>query len=335
MTNTTASTPTTGATTARGFRPFRSIIAVVLAVLAAGLGVVASAGAAGAHGGHGAASAEARPERASALAGPTTTTGPIAKEYVAVDQQVVEPGIVAWGEPGLTIGRTDRGTIRPGGPAVLVGKGATINGADADCFVDFDDDLVLEYTIPNAAENTFMTNHWYQGCFDGSYYPAMAVEFMDYGHLHLGYEDDRVGPCSGDFDDWGRKADPAPSDPAAVGAWAVEPCVSDIDPVTEPRSGIANHLPGHRTRIFAYEGHTDTEYLPFQLHSLQVVRGNVEVCHLPPGPIVVANGGGSPWQCFQLGEGYWDLSSHVPSAIEVRVEFLDNGEIDNVAIDLL
>ncbi len=232
-----------------------------------------------------------------------------------------------------TVDRTVERLARPG-KGLTVGPGPAAS-VDADCFVDFDDDLVLQYTIPNAAEDTFMTNHWYQSCAGGSSYPAIAVEYLDYWHLHLGYEDPKVGPCSGDMTDWGRKSEPMPADDD-LADWTFLPCVTDIDPVTEPRSGISPHWPGHRTKVFAYEGHTDTEYLPFRMETLQVVDGEVEVCHLPPGPIVAMNGGGgSPWQCVTVGEGYWNMSNLVDSAIEVRIEFLSYAMIDNIGIDLL
>lgn len=204
----------------------------------------------------------------------------------------------------------------------------------ADCFVDFSDELVLQFQ-PNHAEDTFLLSPWYQGCNDGSWYPAIGIEPMEYGHFHLGYEDPKVGPCEGDTTNWGRKADPMPSDNDDLGPWFLAPCTEDIDPVTEPRSGISAHAPGQRARVFAYEGHTDTEYLPFQMKTLEVVDGSVEVCHLPPGPIVAIPGAGSPWQCATIGEGYWNMSNIVDSAIEVRIEFLTNGTIDNVGIDLL
>ena len=347
MTNHPANHPITG-------RATRTAIALALLLLAATVAVVGSTAAAGAHDGHLVADTtlDATRRAAPTTSSTTVSTVPSTLPSTSVDSMlagpsgptVYEPGTgliakeyvsavgIAPVEPVLTAGRTGRTPI---GGAGKIAVGGGVVGANADCFVDFDDYLALEWTIPNAAENTFMTNHWYQGCVDGAYYPAVAVEFMDYGHFHLGYEDPKVGPCSGDFNDWGRKADPAPSDSDDIAAWAVLPCVSDIDPVTEPRSGIANHLPGHRARIFAYEGHTDTEYLPFQLSSLEVIGDDVEICHLPPGPIVVANGGGSPWQCVTVGEGHWNLSNHVPSAIEVRIEYLGHGELDNVAIDLL
>ena len=202
-----------------------------------------------------------------------------------------------------------------------------------DCYVDFDDDLTLQYHIPNGAEDTFMTAPWYQACGSGHYYPAIAVEAIDYGHVHLGYEDDRVGPCDGDMTDWGRHQDPQPTDEDDFLDWILEPCVSDIDPVTEPRSGILPHWSGHRVRVFAYDG---DGHLPFTMKTLQVTGGEVEVCHLPPGPIVAIGGAGSPWQCATVGHGYWDMSGIVDSAIEVEITFLDSGiMVDNIGLDLL
>ncbi|MEL6985864.1 MAG: hypothetical protein AAFO29_25770, partial [Actinomycetota bacterium] len=229
---------------------------------------------------------------------------------------------------GSKVGVIDRGQ-RTGDLIQVPGHGQA-NPLDVDCFVDFDDDLVLEFYVPGGAENTFMTSHWYQKCFD-SYHPAVAVKYLNYGHFHLGYEDPRIGPCSGNQSDWGRKADAPPADQDAFLDWVMADCVSEIDPMTEPRSGIYAHLPGHKGQIVAYDG---DGYLPFTLRTFEVVSGEVEICHLTPGPVVVANGGGSPWQCTVWGEGYWDLSDHVPNAIEVRFEFLTNGQVDNIGVDL-
>lgn len=229
----------------------------------------------------------------------------------------------------VEIGVFDRG--RTTGDLIQVPGRGQANPLNVDCYVDFDDDLTLQYHIPDGAENTWMTNHWYQKCFDSSY-PSVAVKYMNNGHFHLGYEDASIGPCAGSFTDWGRKGSTPPSDSDAFTEWVAADCVSDIDPVTEPRSHISAHAPGHEGKILAYDG---DGYLPFQLRTFEVVEGEVEVCHLPPGPIVVANGGGSPWQCTTWGEGYWNLSNHVPNAIEVRFEFLTNGSVDNIGIDLL
>lgn len=214
---------------------------------------------------------------------------------------------------------------------VLVGGRGPSAAPDVDCFVDFDDDLVIQTYMADGAEDTFYDSHWYQKCFD-DYYPAVAVKHTYWGHFHLGYEDARVGPCSGNPSDWGRKADPFPADDDDISEWVAAPCVSDIDPVTEPRSGISPHLPGEQARILAYD---DGGYLPFQLRTLEVVSGQVEVCRLPAGPFEAAGPGDGPWQCTTLGVGYFDLSNVVPDAIEVRIEFLTNGEIDNIGIDLL
>ncbi|MEM9565667.1 MAG: hypothetical protein AAGA93_23800, partial [Actinomycetota bacterium] len=321
-------------------------VALAMALTAVGLALAVGSAPADAHAGHGHVdeveqpSIERRPSQP--LRAMSSTRSPQG------DQALIELAAIDPPDTGFVLdyhaptprlfGTVDRIVERLARP----GKGLTVGPAPVasvavDCFVDFDDDLVLQYTIPNAAEDTFMTNHWYQSCAGGSSYPAVAVEYMEYGHFHLGYEDPKVGPCSGDTTDWGRKSEPAPADSDDLAAWTVLPCVSDIDPVTEPRSGISPHWPGHRAKVFAYEGHTDTEYLPFRMETLQVVDGEVEVCHLPPGPIIVMGGAGagSPWQCVTVGEGYWNMGNLVDSAIEVRIEFLTYGMIDNIGVDLL
>lgn len=52
-------------------------------------------------------------------------------------------------------------------------------------------------------------------------------------------------------------------------------------------------------------------------------------------PDKAAGPGGSPWQCFELGVGYWGLEALVDNAIEVRVTYLTAGELNNIGIDLL
>lgn len=310
-----------------------------LATAALAVGTIASllggAGPASAHAGHTAGStdrtATVEATTTTLATGTTVTTPNGAIGELATDTKVVDPGaddaLVA--ELAAVI---ERGPETTGFGFVSGARG--VAGLETDCLVDFDDDLVLQYSIPNAAEDTFMNAPWYQACSDLHYYPAVAVKPMEYGHFHLGYEDPRIGPCAGDTTDWGRHTDPAPDvDDPAWTEWFLEPCASDIDPVTEPRSGIMRHLPGHRAQIYAYDG---DGHLPFRLTKLEVVGGEVEVCHLPPGAWEAAGPGGSPWQCLTLDDGYWNLSNHVDNAIEVRIEFLDPGVlVDNIGVDLL
>ena len=306
----TITTETTNTSTGSGHRLTR--IGLVLIALTGLLGLAAQPAAA--HEGHG--QIGQRPSEAAAEA-------TVAYQRTAV---AVAPTL------DLTSGDDDRRIIVDDVAIAPKRRGGA--APSADCFVDFSDELVLQFQ-PNHAEDTILWNPWYQGCNEGSWYPAIGIEAMVYGHFHLGYEDAKIGPCSGDPSDWGRKADPQPSDEDDFVPWLQSPCVEDIDPVTEPRRGITAHWPGEQAKVFAYEGHTDTEYLPFQMKTLEVVEGSVEVCHLPPGPIVAIPGAGSPWQCATLGEGYWNMSNIVDSAIEVRIEFLTLGTIDNVGIDLL
>jgi hypothetical protein len=298
--------------------PLRRPLAI--AALAAGTvaSLIGAAGPASAHDGH-----TINTTDRTAIA---TTSDDLTGKPGVIDPDVDES--LVW-ELADVIDRGDHGS-RLGG--LTTGRG--VAGLDTDCLVDFDDDLVLQYSIPNAAYDTFMNAPWYQACNTTHYYPAVAVKPMEYGHFHLGYEDPRIGPCAGDTTDWGRHTDPAPAvdDPAFID-WFLDPCASAIDPVTEPRSGIMPHLSGQRAQVFAYDG---DGHLPFQLTKLQVVGGDVEVCHLPPGPWEAASPGGSPWQCQIVSEGYWNLSNHVDNAIEVRIEFLDPGVlVDNIGIDLL
>ncbi len=220
---------------------------------------------------------------------------------------------------------------RRGAPPQLIGSGPIASAVD--CFVDFDDDLVLEYSILDHAEDTFMEPAWYESCFDSTY-PAMAVKPMEYGHFHLGYDDDRIGPCFPDLADWGRKEEQMPTHPDDLNAWLLEPCVEDIDPVTEPRTGIWNHVPDQRAQIFVYDD--EQARIPFELDRLQVTSGSVELCHLRAGDWFAAGPGASNWECLTLGEGYWNLSNHVDAAREVRVRFIGIGtQIENIGINLL
>ncbi len=312
---------------------FRHITIAIFAALAVtALLIAGSAGAASAHEGHSA-------EIASGTERTTTTTtatrigatrgqtAELATRTSQARRTIDQLHLAVIND--VEVGTIDRGRT-VGGLIQVPGRGQA-NPLDVDCYVDFDDDLTIQFHVPGGAENTFMTGHWYQKCYESSY-PAVAVKFLNYGHFHLGYEDPRIGPCAGDQSDWGRKATTPPADEDAFLDWVMEDCASDIDPYTEPRSGISAHSPGHQGKIVAYDG---DGHRPFQLRTFEVVSGEVEVCHLPPGPIVVANGGGSPWQCTTWTEGYWNMSNHVPNAIEVRFEFLTNGQVDNIGVDLL
>ena len=311
---------------------FRHITIAILSTLAvAALVIVGSAGTASAHDGHGAEVST----RAGATETITTETTRSKAEMQAVDletrNRAAQKTINMFHFAAINDVEA-KAFNRSGARNIIQAPGhGQANPLNVDCYVDFDDDLTIQYHIPGGAENTFMTNHWFQKCFD-SYHPAVAVKFLNHGHFHLGYEDPRVGPCSGNPSDWGRKTNPAPADSDDLGPWISEDCVSDIDPVTEPRSGILAHEPGHQGQIVAYD---DSGHIPFQLRTFEVVSGEVEVCHRSAGPVLVVGGGGSPWSCTTWGEGYWDMSDHVPSAIEVRFEFLTNGHVDNIGLDLL
>lgn len=275
-------------------------------------------------------SVAAQPASAEAIMGrKSPRTAPVpAPQPIPPSQDIdIQPVLRGSGGRGSSPGPghdSPPGLVDPGGPSA---------GISADCFVDFEDELVLEWTILDSAADTIMRTPWYQKCQDGPIYPAIAVKWTYGGHFHLGYTDTRIGPCEWDLTDWGRKSTPSPhyEDPDYAD-WMFEPCVEEIDPTTEPRNGIRPHEPGEVVQVYAYD---DEDHLPFSLKTLQVVEGEVEVCHLPPGPHEAAGPGGSPWECFELGVGYWGLEALVDNAIEVRIEYLTAGELNNIGIDLL
>lgn len=328
---TTARTATlTGPETGNRFR--RTVIAILAALAVTSLVVVGSSDVASAHEGHGSA-VEPASESIATTTSPTVKTTTTVQTTSTLSARSVRETIDRLHLARINDAELDL-VANPtpiDDDLVLVGGRGRTGAPDVDCFVDFDDDLVIQTYMADGAEDTFYDSHWYQKCFD-DYYPAVAVKHTSYGHFHLGYEDERIGPCSGVQTDWGRKADPFPSDDDDITEWVLAPCVSDIDPVTEPRSGISPHLPGEQARILAYDG---GGYLPFQLRTLKVVSGEVEVCGLPTGPFEAAAPGNGPWQCTTLDVGYYELSNVVPEAIEVRIEFLTNGQIDNIGVDLL
>lgn len=219
--------------------------------------------------------------------------------------------------------RNPPGLVDPGGPKA---------GLSADCFVDFENEAVLTYSIIDSAHDSVMRSPWYESCFDATIYPAMAIKPTVFGHLHLPYTDTRIGPCEWDLTHWGRKAnhDPGVDDPGYVD-WLLEPCTEEIDPTTEPRNGIKPHEPGEIVRVYLYD---DDGKVPFAMKTLEVVEGDVEVCHLPPGPHKTIDPTGSPWQCLELGVGYWGLSNIIDNAIEVRINFLTYGEVNNIGLDI-
>lgn len=310
---------------ASGARFRRTVIAMLAVLALTALVVVGSTGAASAHDGH---RTESEAQIGTRSTAETTIGAPRTAPTTRIAQLAIDRFHLARindADLEVFVPRRTTGDLR-----LVSGRGQA-NPLDADCFVDFDDDQVIDLYMADGAEDTFYDSHWYQKCFTFSH-PAVAVKYMDWGHFHLGYEDDRIGPCAGSLTDWGRKEDPFPTDDDDLGAWIAADCVAEIDPVTEPRSGISPHLPGERAQILAYDA---DGYLPFQLRSLEVVRGEVEVCHLPSTPFEAAGPGGSPWQCTTLDPGYYDLAGTVPHAIEVRIEFLTHGEIDNIGVDLL
>lgn len=218
-----------------------------------------------------------------------------------------------------------------GAGSVLVGNAGGL-GAGSDCFVNFDEKSVLNI-LPHHAQATFVEwPHWLKECAGNQ--GNIAIEPKDINHYHLGYEDLQISFCT-DIGNFGRHTEPRPVNPTddELLDWYYTPC-TEIDPVAETRSAIQPHGPGYTTSIFAYESFGGK--LPMTLDSIQIVSGTSEICWLPAGEWVVGQGGGSPWQCMELGTGYWNMSGIADNVMEVRVTAVTaNNVIDNVAADIL
>lgn len=184
-----------------------------------------------------------------------------------------------------------------------------------DCFVDFNDQTVLQY-LPDHAINTFVSNpFWIQQC-DA---PDEAMRIRPVGtisHFHLNYEDPAVGWCN-DLGTTGRHID------GSAGC-------DSIDPVTEPRSGAQMHQTGLGVRLYAYQyGPGPDPRLQFNLNQIRVLSGEFEICFVQSdGPWITAEPTDQhAGYCGTVGAGNWDLSAAVVDAYEVRIYSLTHDAV--------
>ncbi|MDW3177391.1 MAG: hypothetical protein R8J94_08410 [Acidimicrobiia bacterium] len=162
------------------------------------------------------------------------------------------------------------------------------------CDIVFEGDPLLFQ--PDYARNTFVTEPWREKCSS----TWTEVVGSTYQHLHLGFQNEDIslcgsGPLAGQF--------------AMIGD---DFSCTDFDPLTEPRSAPYSHSGNEVVEFRMYDA---DGYQNFRLDRIRVVDNPIRVCvHKAGGGLdtVVMNGGaGSPnATCWNLDEGYWNLSGH-------------------------
>lgn len=197
------------------------------------------------------------------------------------------------------------------GEADRLTGGGRVNGAS--CDIDFDDDAAIAW-IPGGALDTFaLSPFWNQLC--GSNYARVYPTDTD--HLHLGYVDTSIGPCT----------DPKNPNGTPVGTFSRGEDCEPIDPVTEPRSYITvGHYADRRGRLDLIDAYgSDYTPRPFTLERMRILDGPARVCYrMPPeGPWEAAEPVG-PFDkpglvyCWaSLSPGLWDLSGWTAGTVGV------------------
>lgn len=195
---------------------------------------------------------------------------------------------------------------------IAVGEKLTLGGARhgfiSNCFVDFNEDAVLQILPYQAIHTVVEWPYWGEYC-EGLPDIAMTVKPIGAEHYHLNYVDKDLRWCS-DLGTFGR-----PIDPENVGS-----SCSEIDPLSEPREAIQPHQLGYGVRVYAYN--TDTgDRVPFTMNQIRVVSGTSEICFVRTDlPWIAAGPTDQPaGYCGELGVGNWDVSATVTDAYEVRI----------------
>ncbi|MFV0256848.1 MAG: hypothetical protein ACK5PP_00150 [Acidimicrobiales bacterium] len=245
-----------------------------------------------------------------ALAGPIVRGGPaLAHESGPPDRPIV----AAADRSDLRSATPTREEIvptplRPG--EVLTGPGRRTGGPFNACFVDFNDPVPIS-ALPDHADNTFAYwPFWNQECLiDGTAVAVQPIGGQDGLHFHLNYADPALRYCP-DLGGFGRPVDPDD---------VLGPC-EDIDPLTEPRSGVQPHQVDQGIRIFAYDI-ASRDRVPFDLNQIRVLGGAAEVCFVRTDlPWIAAEPTDDPaGYCGDLPPGNWDVADDVTDAYEVRV----------------
>ncbi len=193
-------------------------------------------------------------------------------------------------------------------PAKVLTNGGARPGFISNCFVDFNEDAVLQVLPYQAIHTVVEWPFWNEYC-AGQPNIAIAVEPIGASHYHLNYVDKDLRWCT-DLGTFGR-----PQDPADFSS----PCDA-IDPLSEPREAIQPHQTNYGVRVYAY--HTQTkERLQFTMNQLRIVSGDSEVCFVRTDlPWIAAGPTDQPaGYCGDLGVGNWDVSATVTDAYEVRI----------------
>ena len=149
----------------------------------------------------------------------------------------------------------------------------------------------------------------------GGYYTRVYPTDSD--HFHLGYVDSSIGPCADSENPHGTP----------VGEYSRGDECEPIDPLTEPRSDIAVHVPENHIRLDLIDsvGLPPHKAQPFTLERVRNRHAAVRVCYrMPPeGPWVAAAPVG-PFDlpglvyCWpSLAPGLWDLSDWTVGTVDV------------------
>ncbi len=181
-------------------------------------------------------------------------------------------------------------------------------GFISNCYVDFNDDTVLQFLPFQAIHTVVEWPYWNQYC-EGLPDIAISIEPIGMEHYHINYNDDDLRFCP-DLGTFGRPLDP--SNPVSA--------CSEIDPLAEPREAIQPHLEGYGVRVFARNVATG-ERIPFTMNQIRVVSGSSELCFVRTDlPWITSAPTDQPaGYCGDLEVGNWDISATVTDAYEVRV----------------
>ena len=162
------------------------------------------------------------------------------------------------------------------------------------CDIVFEGDPLL--VQPDFARNQFVTAPWYEQCKD-TWTEVIASNYL---HLHLGFQNPDIGPCG--------------HGPLA-GQFAIiedDFTCTDFDPLTEARISPYSHSGNEVIEFRMYDA---DGYQNFRFDRIRVVDGPIRVCvHSAAaiGGTLVMNGGAGAGNatCWNLDEGYWNLSGH-------------------------
>lgn len=201
--------------------------------------------------------------------------------YAVIDLQatnemrIVEPRTTKLSPAGKFTGRAP---MRQGGTCDIIFEG---------------DPLLLQ---PDFARNQFVNAPWYEQC-DDTWTEVIASNYL---HLHLGFQNTDIGPCG--------------QGPLA-GQFAIiedDFTCTDFDPLTEPRTAPYSHSGNEVIEFRMYDA---DGYQNFRFDRIRVLDGPIRVCIHEAGAqmgTLVMNGGAGAGNasCWDLDEGYWNLSGH-------------------------